>query len=209
MNKQWIHLLTEQLKKPLPGYEAQKQMEPPMRDLLDHNASNAINAATLLTLYYDTEWKFILIRRSSHPLDKHKGQISFPGGRMELKESASHASFRETNEEINVPIDNLTMLGPISPLYIPVSNFMVYPHIAYLDIETIEFKRQEKEVEEIIHVPLHEFLDKNNSQYKTIKMNNGYSLKEVPVFNLQGHIVWGATAMMLSEFREICKMINN
>lgn len=204
---EFITKLTERIQENLPGYSAQKIMEPPMRNTFSLDSSRAKRAATLLPLYKEDEWKFILIKRSSHPLDKHKGQISFPGGRLENEETPAEAAVREANEEINLTVDNISVLGKISDLFIPVSNFIVFPHVAHISLESVQLKKQETEVAEILHIPLKALLDDTKVEYHTMKMINGFELNDIPVFNLDGNIVWGATAMMLSEFKEIVREI--
>ena len=182
-------------------------MEPPLRNMIPVSEKPARKAATMLPLYYKEGWKFILIQRSSHPLDKHKGQISFPGGSIETKETAAAAALRETEEEVSIPRNQIQLVGKLSDLFIPVSNFNVSPHIGFVDMEGITLKAQASEVQKIIHVDLNEFMKDSVIQFKNMDMQNGMLIKNVPYFNLSNEIVWGATAMMLSEFRTICKRI--
>ena len=203
----FIEKLQQELSKPLPAYDAQKLMEPPMRRTFELDSSTARQAATMLLLYFDSSWKFLLITRSSHPLDKHKGQVSFPGGSIEDGESPQQAAIREAYEEINVPQDNMDVLGALSPLFIPVSNFMVYPFVGQVDMNEVTLRRQESEVDEILEISLDEFMQKSSISEMDMKMANDLKLRNVPYYKLGDKIVWGATAMMLSEFREICKRI--
>ena len=204
ISKLWINHLDKLLSGDLPGYEAQKLMEPPMRNSFSMDSSKARKAATLLALYYEEDrWNFILIERSTHPLDKHKGQISFPGGSIEKGENAANAAIREANEEIGIPASNIRLIGQLSPLFIPVSNFMVQPYVGLIDLDGIKLKKEDAEVEQILHVPLNELIDEQNIAYQDMKMTNGFTLKRVPVFRLANQQVWGATAMMLSEFRQL------
>lgn len=203
----FIENLMELLLDRLPGYYAQKNMEPPLRNMIPVSEKPVRKAATMLPLYYQEGWKFILIQRSSHPLDKHKGQISFPGGSIESKETAAAAALRETEEEVSIPRTQVQLIGKLSDLFIPVSNFNVSPHIGLVDMEGITLKGQASEVQKIIHVDLNQFMEDSAIQFKDMKMQNGMLIKNVPYFDLSNEIVWGATAMMLSEFRTICKRI--
>lgn len=203
----FIENLKESLLEDLPGYSAQKDMEPPFRNMIPVSEKPARKAATMLPLYYQNGWKFILIQRSSHPLDKHKGQISFPGGSIETKETAAAAALRETEEEVSIPRNQIQLVGKLSDLFIPVSNFNVSPHIGFVDMEGITLKAQASEVQRIIHVDLNEFMEDSVIQFKNMDMQNGMLVKNVPFFDISNEIVWGATAMMLSEFRTICKRI--
>lgn len=204
----FIENLQESLLDDLPGYSAQKNMEPPLRNMIPVSEKPARKAATMLPLYYKEGWKFILIQRSSHPLDKHKGQISFPGGSIETKETAAAAALRETEEEVSIPRNQIQLVGKLSDLFIPVSNFNVSPHIGFVNMEGITLKAQASEVQKIIHVDLNEFMKDSVIQFKDMRMQNGMLVKNIPYFNLSNEIVWGATAMMLSEFRTICKRIS-
>jgi len=203
----FIESLQQELSKPLPAYAAQKLMEPPLRNTLHKDTSSAREAATMLLLYYDVSWKFILIKRSSHPQDKHKGQVSFPGGSVEAQESYEEAALREAFEEINVPQHQVDLIGSISPLFIPVSNFMVYPFIGLVDIKSINLTPQPSEVAEILTLSLDEFMDQSAISYMDMNIQNGLKINDVPYYKIANKIVWGATAMMMSEFREICKRI--
>jgi len=203
----FIQSLSNRLQLELPGYNAQQIMEPPMRGTFSTDHSNAKKAATLLGLYYDVEWKFLLIERSSHPLDKHKGQISFPGGSLEENETPELAAIREAQEEIGMPSNKIQLTGALTPLFIPVSNFMVYPFVGLLDMEEVELVKQESEVASILNISLAEFLNEDVVQKQDMVMGNGVKIANIPIYKLGSHTVWGATAMMLSEFRIICQEI--
>ncbi len=206
MDKEQFKLaLSQKLKAGLPGYEAQRLMEPPMRNTFELDSSKAKKAATVLILYFEEEWKFILIRRSSHPLDKHKGQIGFPGGSIEKGEKANDAAIREANEEIGISSDKFELVGKLSDLFIPVSNFLVMPYVAFGEVKIDELIKEEAEVDEIISIKLNDLLDSNRVQKKSMRMANGMNINDIPYFDIDGLEIWGATAMMLSEFREIVK----
>lgn len=200
----FIQNLAQLLSGDLPGYSAQKLMEPPLRNTIPISENPVRKAATLLPLYYEDGWKFLLIQRSSHPLDKHKGQISFPGGSIETQESASEAALREAEEEVSIPREQVQLIGKLTDLFIPVSNFTVSPHVGLVDITGVTLKAQVSEVERIIHVDLDEFMEESSIGYQDMQMENGMKVKNVPYFLLNKEIVWGATAMMLSEFRTVC-----
>ena len=178
-----------------------------MRGTFELDSSNAKKAATLLILYYDVEWRFILIQRSSHPLDKHKGQISFPGGSKEEGEELETTAIREANEEIGVESNQLEILGKLSDLFIPVSNFIVAPYVAVGKIAINKLVKEDAEVAEILSIRLSDLLNEKNVQKREMKMANGMTIKDVPIFNIDNHEIWGATAMMLSEFKEIVRLI--
>lgn len=206
-NHEIIDALRKRLAEELPGYEAQKLMEPPLRKTFELDSSKAKKAATLLILYFEKEWKFILIQRSSHPLDKHKGQISFPGGSIEKGETSDEAALREAEEEIGVKRNQLELIGKLTDLFIPVSNFIVAPYVAFGDISFNSLVKEESEVSEILSIRLADLLSNEHIEKREMKMNNGFVVKDIPVFSIDGHEIWGATAMMLSEFRALLNKI--
>ena len=134
----------------------------------------------------------------------HSAQVSFPGGRFEdgdgsLKETA----LRETEEEVGVNKQEITVLKELTDIYIPPSNFYVQPYLGLIRA-TPKFTLQKEEVEELIEVPLDHFLDDSTITIQTLSTSYAKNIK-VPAFLLNGHLVWGATAMMLSEVREMIK----
>ena len=182
-------------------------MEPPMRKTLELDSSKAKKAATLLILFFEEEWKFLLIQRTSHPLDKHKGQISFPGGSMEEGEDLKETAIREAEEEIGVQRSKLEVIGKLSDLFIPVSNFIVAPYVSFGEIDVDSLVKEESEVSEILIIKLEDLLSEECVAKQKIKMGNGVVLSNVPVFNINSKVIWGATAMMLHEFKDIVKEI--
>ena len=192
------------IKQPLPGRLAQFKMSHVVRRKEQIIPENARIACTLVLLYpKKEEWHLVLIQRTSHnPNDRHGGQISFPGGQQEENDaSLSATAIREAQEEIGADPSKITLLGGLTDLYIPVSNFKVYPFVAYTN-ERPNFELQESEVQAIIEVPLSVLQDEKTRQLTNIKISERITLKEVPYFNVGGKVVWGATAMMLSEFLE-------
>jgi 8-oxo-dGTP pyrophosphatase MutT (NUDIX family) len=110
---------------------------------------------------------------------------------------------RETEEEVGVAQDTVTLVRELTNIYIPPSNFYVQSFIGYVQ-HTPSFEAQETEVEDLIPVPLSEFL--SDEVVITQRLTTSYMDEvEVPAYMLQGHIVWGATAMMLSEVRALVK----
>ena len=148
----------------------------------------------------------ILIQRvSSNPNDRHGGQIGFPGGKQEESDkSLEMTAIRETEEEIGIKGNDVQVLGNLTELYIPVSNFLVYPYVGYLSY-TPEFKRQETEVNLILEVPFAHFLDPSIRQVIDLQVRKNITLKNVPYFNINGKVLWGATAMMMSELVEVAR----
>lgn len=162
--------------------------------------------ASVLMLFYPrgTETYFALIRRAQSK-GKHSGQIAFPGGRQEALDQGRHAAtaLRETEEEIGVPRSDMELIRETTSLYIPPSNFRVYPFLAFAKARP-NFTPQPSEVKEILEVPLQDFLD--DSCLTETRLSTSYVQNiHVPAYRLNDEIVWGATAMMLSEIRSILK----
>lgn len=169
---------------------------------------NAIEAGVLLLLQKTaSDISTILIERVTHERDKHSGQISFPGGRKDLVDPDIEAcALREAEEEIGVLRERVNVLGRLTDLYIPVSGFLVSPVVGLVE-DQIELIPQPTEVAAVLQVPLSILFTKEIRQAKDLKIREGFVLKNVPYFEIQGKVVWGATAMMLNEFITISEEI--
>ncbi|GAA3621667.1 CoA pyrophosphatase [Flavivirga jejuensis] len=162
--------------------------------------------AGVLALFYpgtNKETKLVLILRKTYK-GVHSAQVAFPGGKLEKEDASLEvAAVRETFEEVGVPIDSIEIIRELSQVYIPPSNFYVQPFFG-ITKRTPSFIKQDDEVEAIIEIELQHFLDDNILITK--KVLTSYSVEvEVPAFKLNGHVVWGATAMMLSEMKDLLK----
>lgn len=192
-------------KSQLPGLEAQMIMAPETRReilprIIEKHAKTAREAAVLCLLYPKNNLLyFVLIKRVSYP-GVHSNQIGFPGGKLEEGENALQAALRETEEEIGVKVSENSIVGTLTELYIPPSNFMVYPFVAYLKKQPL-FILDEKEVAYHLEVPLDDLLNGENIKSKIMKASYGTFNNQY--FSFQNEIVWGATAMILSELRII------
>ncbi len=202
----FLAALKQQLDNNLPGQAAQAKMASGSRTKFPTIPSTAKEACVLCLLYLkEKEWHLVLMERvSNNPNDRHSGQMSFPGGKLEIGETYEEGALRETEEEIGVPREDIKILGKLTPLYIPVSNFHVHPFVGVLTY-TPSFIPQESEVKELVEVPISLLLDSNNRRIKDLTIRT-VSIKEVPYFDVYKKVVWGATAMMLSEF---VVLINN
>ena len=159
-------------------------------------------------LVYERDKKsyFVLIERVKST-GKHSGQIAFPGGRSE-KTDPDHAftALRETYEEVGVPIEQQEVVMAGTPLYIPPSNYMVHSYLAFAKARPT-FTPQKSEVNRIIEVPLSHLIDDSN--ISAVTLSTSYmSDVEVPCFEFNEVIVWGATAMMLNEYKHMLKNLN-
>ena len=171
---------------------------------------NKAKRAAVMALFYpnrDGETHLALILRKTYK-GVHSAQVGFPGGKQEPSDiSAEHTALRETQEEIGVLQQDITVLKKLTQIYIPPSNFFVAPFIGVCET-TPQFILQESEVEALIEVKISDFLD--DSIYCTRRLSTSYATDiEVPAYILNTHVVWGATAMMLSEVRELLKQLYN
>jgi 8-oxo-dGTP pyrophosphatase MutT (NUDIX family) len=204
MKDDFILHLEEKLSDTLPGQEAQYRMAHQVRRRVAPPPSNA-RMAGVLALFYPkaSDWHLVFIQRPHHPEDRHSGQISFPGGKMEDSDNdLSETAIREAEEEIGVAASSIELLGPLTELYIPVSNFLVSPYVGYVDAPPV-FRPEPGEVESILEVPFHKFLQRETRQKINLEITEQITLREVPYFNVEGKVIWGATAMILNELVEL------
>ncbi len=189
---------------------AHAKMAPSNRlELLKNLNLNVINPkkAAVLMLFYpkDGITHLVLIHRTSY-YGVHSSQIAFPGGKPEKEdENLEATALRETHEEIGIHPEKIEIIRSFTEVYIPPSNFMVYPYMGISQHE-LKFKLQEEEVAGIIELPLSDFLDEQIIVNKEMKTSYA-GIIEVPGFNVNEHFVWGATAMMLSELKETLKSV--
>lgn len=200
-SKLLLDKLKQAFENELPGMEAHLVMTP-YRRLTKVIPENKREGSILMMLYSKNgEIYFPLIQRQAYE-GVHSNQISFPGGKAEdFDKDMYHTALRETEEEIGVKQSNIIKIGELTEVYIPPSNFLVSAYLSYHK-ETPKFVRDEKEVKEILEIPLSEILDSTNIKTTEIKLGNGMKLS-TPYFDLQDKVVWGATAAILSEFKSI------
>jgi len=206
----FISLLPQLQTIELPGIEAQLLAVPPERSELmkaiDFSSLNPKKAAVTILLYpKQQQMHLVLIQRNTYA-GVHSAQIAFPGGKIEATdESPAAAALRETEEEIGVAAHQLQVIRAFTELYIPPSNFMVYPFLAFADAP-LQFLPDPKEVSQLIEISLHDFITACPIQLQTRATSYNPEI-EVPCFIIQGHEVWGATAMVLSELKETFKIL--
>lgn len=198
-------------KETLLAKEAHLIMAPKERLLADHDEENysLLNPkkAAVMMLFYpkNKQTHLVLIVRNSYP-GVHSSQIAFPGGKVELEdESLAHTALRETYEEIGIHPENINVIKPFSEIYIPPSNFLVAPFMGICQTE-LQFTEQVEEVAGIIELPLTDFLNEEHIVLKRMDTSYGADI-EVPTFKIKEHYVWGATAMMMSELKEVLKRV--
>jgi 8-oxo-dGTP pyrophosphatase MutT (NUDIX family) len=190
------------------GFGAQAKMKPiPRPDQRpDGRQGQPRQGAVLLLLYPKAGTTHLVLTRRRDDLESHAGQISFPGGRREGVETLEQAALRETREEVGIHAASIAILGELAPLYIPPSDYEVHPFVGW-HAHTPIFVPQPAEVAEIVEVPL-KLLLARETRRQEIWERSGMSL-EVPFYNIGQHKVWGATAMMLSEFVERVRALEN
>lgn len=202
-----LRLLSKISNLPLPGKKAQFLMAPMERvkefSDLDVAKMNPRKAGVMVLFYpsQDDIATMVLMLRKTYK-GVHSNQVGFPGGKVEKEDTTMlDTALRETEEEIGISRDQITIVKEMSATYIPPSNFCVYPFIGYSDA-ALDFIPQEEEVEGLIEVSIADFLAEEAVISR--KMSTSYMDDiDVPAFLLNGHVVWGATAMMLSELKEL------
>ena len=189
----------------LKGKLAHKKMAPYNR--ISENEQNKIDkfrykeAAVLILIYPSDNGvpSFVLIERTISS-GVHSGQISLPGGKKEKNDKSFwDTSIRETNEEIGVNLSKINFVKKMSCVYVPPSNFMIYPFIGYLDKYPF-FNMQKEEVQNIFEINILDLLKNKNKSFSEVRSKYMDKKIKVPVYNFMNKIVWGATAMILSEF---------
>ena len=204
-----IRSLEEALKGSKPGLEAQLKMitNPRPGNRTYTEVEDTCNKAGVLVLLYPVKNRLHLVfTRRTARVDIHQAQISFPGGRKEPEESFKEAALREAEEELNIVPSSVRIIGELTPLYIPPSNYCVYPVVAVTDKQP-DFQPSPEEVEEVIEVPLDHLQNPQNIR-REVWQYKGRDI-EVPFFFFKGHKIWGATAMMLAELVELLKGLIN
>lgn len=190
----------------LPGEEAQYRMAPVARPRMNEALSKAAQqrqSAVLLYLFpQQDDWRIVLMKRPDYD-GAHGGQVSIPGGRLEPGEDHSQAALREFEEETGISVNSRQLLGSLSKLFIPPSNFMVRPFVAFATDRPC-FDPDPVEVEDIIELLIPTLMSDVTVKRGQVQQDNGVWL-ETPYFEVDGHRVWGATAMILSELKEILR----
>ncbi len=196
-----VRRLEEQFEEPLPGFDGQRRLAPRPRDGWQPGVipADCRKGAGLLLLYpageAETVHTVLTVRDPSLP--QHAGQVALAGGAVEAGESPIEAALREAQEEIGVDPGTVRILGPLTPLHIPVSGFVLYPIVGVADCRP-NLHPELGEVARILEVSLDELCDP--SRLGVERQVHGSRAYEVPYLLVGGEKVWGATAMILSEF---------
>ncbi|MFM9005320.1 MAG: NUDIX hydrolase [Flavobacteriales bacterium] len=181
---------------PRPSPEEARAMDPPARE-----------SAVIFPLFRrNNQWHTAFMKRPSGQ-GVHSDQLSFPGGRLEPGETHLQAALREAHEEVGVPPHQWELLGELSALYIPPSHFVVQPFIA-IGPENPIFSLNESEVVQWIEYPIVRFLDGGIISKKPIFVSKYERTFESGYFDINGHTLWGATAIMVQEFRSLFGLVD-
>lgn len=196
---------------PLPGEASHYKMAPPVRIKLMEESKlmrKQPKKAGVMALFYgdvSNSTHLLLILRKKYA-GVHSNQIGFPGGKAEKQDVDILATaLRETYEEVGVPPERVSVIKALSEVYIPPSNFEVQPYIGLYE-KRLPFLLQQTEVEALVEVPLTEFMNDGNTYLQNLTTSYAKNI-DVPAFKFEGHTVWGATAMMLSEIKELLKQV--
>ena len=188
----------------LPGEDAHRLLMPVKRPLSSEAKARTTDyreSAVGIVLHpFKQSIHCILIRRPSYD-GAHSGQISFPGGKRDADDiDLEFTARRECLEEIALPHQHADLIHPLTEVFIPVSKFSVQPYVFFTD-NLPDLTPDEREVEEIISFDLFDLTRYNKIPTTSIPINAGFTMKDVPYFDIHGHVVWGATAMMLAEMK--------
>ncbi len=194
----FLQRISAQLQLPLPGAAAQRLMEPELA--YGRHAGpprpDATPAAVVAMLYESSgDWKLPLMRRPES-LTHHGGQISLPGGIVDVGESSEEAALRELEEELGITRFGVLLLGQLSPLYLFGSNFLITPWVAAVRAE-VKFQPNAAEVEEVLEMPVFDLTNpllrgEHIEQRGTVRL-------QAPHYHWRGFTIWGATSMILAE----------
>ena len=197
--------LLSAFQKPLPGRASHDQLMSYHRPHA-HEARLLVpppkeSAVIMLLFEKMEEWNTLFIERPTNQ-GTHSGQLAFPGGKLEADETHAEAALRETFEEVGVLPDALEIIGQLTELYIPPSHYIVQPFVA-IAREPLTWTINPSEVVRTLEVPLHTLLHKEALGSHLVELNQNGTRLQVSGFSIEDKILWGATAMMIQEFRQL------
>ncbi|QEG25254.1 NUDIX hydrolase [Mariniblastus fucicola] len=176
-----------------------KLVRPPTRP--DSLPGDGRQAAVVVLIYPTVDRNVLetVLTRRKDTLQHHPGQISLPGGRVDEGETLEQAARREAEEEIGIDRNEIEILGTLNPVWVPPSDFTVTPFVGWLSKEPV-FEIQVDEVAELIQVPVARLLDPSIRQFSSVRSDS--KERSVPWFSVADHQVWGATAIILDDFSQ-------
>ena len=194
---------------PLPGTVSHLKMAPPNRakELLEkQNYLLAARQSAVMVLLYpvDNQLRTVFIKRSEYD-GIHSGQIAFPGGKKEkTDQNFEETALRETWEEIGIEADNIEIVGQLSDLFIPPSNFIVKPFVGYCTHQPT-YKLDPREIQSVVEIDLADFYSENRIFEKEFSSGTSGQTIKAPYFGIKNIEIWGATAMITSELLDVLK----
>jgi 8-oxo-dGTP pyrophosphatase MutT (NUDIX family) len=205
----FLERIQMQLQEALPGIPAQLLMAPahrlPHEQWEQYYERARVGAVLILFYLHNENIKTVFIKRPTYN-GVHSGQIAFPGGgKEENDKDLISTALREAYEEIGVVEREVKVMGTLTELYIPPSNFLITPVIGWAE-KMPQFKINKNEVAEILEISIDELAEKNPITEKEIEIREGIVIR-VPYYDLNGHFLWGATAMIVCELKEILKKV--
>lgn len=204
----WIAKLRMRLEQELPGQNAQLRMAPahrPNTNFPGIDVEKCREAAVLALLYPKDDALYLVLTVRPDHMEDHAGQISFPGGRRDEGEELIDTALREAHEEVDLDPADVDVIGRLSPLYIPPSNFCVYPFVGFCPSEP-DLVPSDAEVATILHVPIAQLFSDDARVRETWTLHG--APVEVPFFHFETYKIWGATAMMLSELEAVVQSVD-
>ncbi len=201
--------LKKEISKGLPGTEVQWELSSSIRRLrgiMGTPGDNTIEAGVLILLYpKNNRISTVFIQRPDYD-GVHGGQISFPGGKQEIADrDLIMTALRESSEEIGIYTEEVNIISPLTPLFIPVSNTLVTPVVGWME-RPPDFRLQKEEVVYIIEADLRTLLEPGIIKTKPQEIRG--EMFDIRYFSFEGHTIWGATAMLLHELLEIIRRGN-
>ncbi len=202
-----IDKIQKELQNKLPGEAAHVDVIPTSRPISSKALKQAEyyreSGVALILVENQKELQGSLMKRSIHHGNPHSGQVALPGGKIEDNDKDLEATARrETIEEIGIKLDTNSLIGKLTPIYIPVSKFKVQPFVYHYKGD-LDFKLDPLEVDEVFLFDIKLLKKENVIKRKEILLSEGYRQKSVPYFDICNETVWGATAMILAEFRQL------
>ena len=190
------------------AFAAHRHMAPmprPIRRPDNLNGSAKLAAVLLLLFPKDDHLSTVMIKRNEYP-GVHSGQIGLPGGRQEDGETFDMTALRETYEELGIQPSHITLIGQLTPIYIPPSDFEVHPFVGYTP-QHPTWQPDPNEVADIVETPIAAFFDDTLKKNQEIRVDT-FTIT-APYYDINGHQVWGATAIILSEFEHRLRAVFN
>lgn len=190
------------LKAELPGKRSHLKMVPPGRELVvnDQDIDLVRYSSVLLLLFPEDGQIYTCLIKRNASMRHHPGQISFPGGQTEEGESPEVTALREAQEEIGISPLDVQLLGRLSELYVSVSRYTIFPYVGWMSHKP-DFRLNRDEAEKLLLLPVRQFQKK--PEIKQMLMSTSFGVMEVPCYLFEEEIIWGATAMILTEFFDL------